>query len=67
MGYMSTIECVPGGVVPTRKWFRVWGCGSMFETQASVVVVSVRSKSGTMIDRDKRRRMKEDDIIILMK
>ena len=34
-------------------------CGPMFEAQASVVVGSKRSKSETMIDRDKRRRMKK--------
>ena len=34
-------------------------CGSMFEAQANVVVGSKRSKSGTMIDQDKQRRMKD--------
>ena len=23
---MSPLECVPGGVMPTHKRFRVWGC-----------------------------------------
>ena len=32
-------------------------CGPMFEAQASVLVGFKRSKSGTMIDRDKRGRM----------
>ena len=31
----------------------------MFYVQANVVVGPKRSKSGTMIDRDKRRRMKD--------
>ena len=25
-GYMSPMECVPEGFVPTHKWFRVWKC-----------------------------------------
>ena len=34
-------------------------CGPMVEAKANVVVGSKRSKSETMIDRDKRRRMKD--------
>ena len=34
-------------------------CSQMFEAQGNVVVKSKRSKSGAMIDRDKRGRKKD--------
>ena len=34
-------------------------CSPMFETQATMVVKSKRSKSGAMIDQDKRGRKKD--------
>ena len=74
VGYMSPMECVPGSVVPTHKWFWIWKCKTHVlvnraarhkdwqeKAQARVAIESKRSKLGTTIDRDKRRVMKDGD------